>query len=308
MNTRLAYSLLGLWLLACGGTLGVSEAHVRLTGLPQFVCPSSTPRPTATQRPTVVQPEVYVPPSGWLPNTAVPGCRPIGHLCYAFTAVPGGHYSQPATWRPGATSTPRPTHTPYPTPTAYVRTQDYRVGNDVYVGGADGLALRLRVDAPRIHPLSDHQQVVIWEVALTNRGTLSYPTLPGAQVFVASVNGQAGYWYASQEAAHSAGLTLDSRVLDIFTLAPRQSVRLTLTALTPLGTVDALGWLLDPYSGGAGFGVVGGNTALWRNAPDPHGCTGTLDDNAIIPTAQQLAASATPSRTPQIPDYTGAPS
>jgi hypothetical protein len=44
-------------ILACGGLAqsGITEANVRVTGLPQFVCPTDTPMPTHTPLPTATQ-------------------------------------------------------------------------------------------------------------------------------------------------------------------------------------------------------------------------------------------------------------
>ena len=131
-------------------------------------------------------------------------------------------------------------------------------------------------------------------------------TLPGAQVFVSEVGGVSGSWYTSAEAALAAGVTLDPDVLDIVELAPNQSVQLTLTAFTPVGEIGAIGWLLDPYSGGAGGGVVGGNTAVWRTEIDPNGCEGNVGELIDLPTPVGPAATPTASVTPWVPPYAGA--
>ena len=298
-----------LFVLACGITVAVNENHVRVRDLPQFICPSSTPRPTATQVATAVAPPIYRPPSGWVTSyqwvcqwvwtgtTYVQQCQ--------YLPV-GGYYSTPAHTVPGATSTPRPTHTPYPTPTPYVVSENYALGAQVFVGDRSALALRLRVDAPQITVLDAERQVVVWEVQLKNLGRVPYQTLPGAQVFIREVGGHTGYWYASADALLAAGLPADDTILDILELAPNQTVRLTLAAFTPLGTVEAVGWMLDPYSGGIGQGIVGGNTAVWRNESDPFGCVGNVDDLPVLPTRGIASPTPTPSLTPWIPNYAGA--
>jgi len=313
MNLRVGMvgSVLLLAGLACGGSALVGEANVRLTGLPQFVCPTSTPRPTATQWPTAVQPDVYIPPSGWQPYTPVPGCRRIGSFCYPHTAVPGGLYTIPGYYVPGATSTPRPTHTPYPTPTPYIVTENYAVGQDVNIGERAGLRVRLRISNLRVIPLSADRQVVVWDVRIRNTGSLPYNTLPGSQTFISRVGGRDGYWYASLEAATAAGLTVNPQALDIQAVNPRQTVNLTLTAFTPVGSVDAIAWLLDPYASAGraeSGGIVGGNTAVWLNRVDPHGCNGNVDDldELDVPTPFRTPPTSTPSVTPYIPPYAGA--
>jgi hypothetical protein len=329
-----------LLLLACGGTVDVSEENVRVTGLPQFVCPSSTPRPTDTAVPTRTQmptaapvvintPMVYVPyppvcnyaaaPSYQYicaPNACLPSFTGCG-MAYTYplaTPNPSGYWSGGGTGL-GPTSTPRPTFTPYPTrtpypsPTPYVVSENYPMGADVYVGGEGSLQLRFRVSNPRITPISASRQVVIWDIEIGNIGTIRYNALPGAQVFVSHLlvagQAQAGYWYASAEAALAANIALDERVLDIVEVAPNETVRLTLTAFTPIGEVYKIAWLLDPYSGGTGSGVVGGNTVLWLNQPDPNNCMGNVGDGFVIPSPSAPASTATPSVTPYIPPYSG---
>lgn len=295
--------------LACGGTAAVSEVNVRVTGVPQFVCPSSTPVPTATQYPTQVQPDIHHPASGWV-TTYRDDCRWVWNG-YSYVeecrrVADGGYYSTPAYSVPGATSTPRPTHTPYPTPTPYIVTENYAMGADVHVGDRSTVALRLRVERPVTVPVDAETQVVRWEVRVRNIGSVPYNTLPGAQVFVSEVGGQRGNWYTSAEAALAAGITLDPVVLDIVELAPNQSMQLTLTAFTPVGEVGAIGWLLDPYSGGASMGVVGGNTAVWRAETDPNGCEGNVGELVDLPTPAGPAATPTASVTPWVPPFAGA--
>jgi hypothetical protein len=230
------------------------------------------------------------------------------------TSNPAGYWSGGGTGL-GPTSTPRPTftpyptRTPYPTPTPYVVSENYPMGADVYVGSVGSLQLRFRVSNPRILPVSDSRQVVIWDIEIGNIGTIRYNALPGAQSFISHllINGQpqAGYWYATAEAAMAANISLDARVLDIVEVAPNETVRFTLTAFTPIGEVYKVGWLLDPYSGGTGSGVVGGNTALWLNQPDPNNCVGNVGDGFVIPSPSASASTATPSVTPYIPPYSG---
>jgi hypothetical protein len=336
--------LLGILLvgLACGGLAnsGVTEANVRVTGLPQFVCPSSTPRPTHTALPTLTQvatstqvsiptPLVYAtyppycntsrpatlqyicPPHACLPlNVTTCGWRTIRPQATpnpaGFWYGGGTGYGPTATPRP--THTPYPTRTPYPTPTPYVVSENYAMGNDVYVGGTGGLQLRFRISNPLVVPLSANRQVVVWQVAIGNVGTLPYHALPGAQSFVShlKVNGQVqtGYWYASAEAGQAVNVPLDAQALDIVVVQPGQTVQFPLTAFTPVGELYKLAWILDPYSGGHGE-ILGGNTALWVNEPDPHQCVGNVGVGFTIPTPARAPATATPSVTPYLPPYSG---
>ena len=323
-------------LLACGGT---SEINVRVTGLPQFVCPSSTPRPTdtaiptRTQQPTstpirIMTPMVFVTYPSVCNYAAAPSyqyvcapnaCLPASVGCGTFytyplaTPNPSGYWSGGGTGlgpssTPRPTFTPYPTRTPYPTPTPYVVSENYPMGADVYVGNAGSLQLRFRIDNPQTISLAE-RQVVTWELEIGNMGSIPYSALPGAQVFVSHllINSQsrAGYWYASAEAAQVAGLILDERALDIVNLEAGETLRLSLAAFTPIGEVYKIGWILDPYSGGYGENQLGGNTALWLNAPDPNNCVGNVGDGFVIPSPSAPASTATPSVTPYIPPYSG---
>jgi len=341
---RYVFGLMGLLFvgIACGGTAGsgVTEINVRVTGLPQFVCPTSTPRPThtplptLTQRPTATQVTIATPlmyathpstcnysaPQSYqymcVPNACISSASSFCATLYSYplaTANPPGFWYGGGTGY-GPTSTPRPTHTPYPTltpwptPTPYVVSENYAMGADIYVGGEGGLQLRFRISNPRVVSVSAQQQVVVWDVEIGNVGTIPYNALPGAQSFVSHllVNGQpqAGYWYASTDAAHAAQITLDPRVLDIVEVLPNQTVTLTLTAFTPISEVYKLAWILDPYSGGQGE-VIGGNTALWVNEVDPYACVGNVGTGFGIPTPGRAGATPTPSVTPYIPPYAG---
>jgi hypothetical protein len=328
--------------LACGGTVGsgVSEANVRVTGLPQFVCPTSTPRPTHTALPTLTQlpttaPRVVMTPMVYstyepvcnysaqpfsqfmcVPNACFPQAQKFCATFYSYPIVTpnppgfwwGGGTGSGPTSTPRATHTPYPTRTPWPTPTPYIVSENYAMGADVYVGGTGGLELRFRISQPRTIAVDDRQQVVVWDVEIGNVGTVAYHALPGAQSFVSHlmVGGQAlaGYWYASVDAAHAAGITLDPRVLDIVVVQPNQTVTLALTAFTPVGSVYKLAWILDPYSGGRGD-VIGGNTALWVNEPEPEACIGNVGSGFVIPTPGRSGPTPTPSVTPYIPPYSG---
>ena len=78
-------------LLACGGTVDVSEENVRVTGLPQFVCPSSTPRPKDTAVPTRTQMPTAAPPIITTPMVYVsypPVCNYAVAPSYQYVCAP----------------------------------------------------------------------------------------------------------------------------------------------------------------------------------------------------------------------------
>jgi len=328
-------------ILACGGTVesGVTELNVRITGVAQFVCSTSTPRPTHTPLPTATQaptsaapliptPMVYISYPPYCNTAGFPvyqfvcppnPCLPLGASCGMQWVKPTAYPNPPGYWTGGGSgigpsSTPRPTHTPrltytpWPTPTPYVLSENYPLGADVYVGADAGLKLRLRISDVQLYAMSG-QQVVSWRVEIGNVGTLPYSALPGAQSFVShlkiSGTAQSGQWYASREAAQRASVPIDPKSEDIVTVGVGQSVGFRLAAFTPVGEVYKLGWILDPYSGGAGGGIVGGNTALWVNEPDPQGCLGNVEENFAIPTPSGPGPTATPSVTPYIPPFSG---
>jgi hypothetical protein len=339
MRALLALCSLAMAMLACGGLAdsGITEANVRVTGLPQFVCPTSTPVPTNTPLPTATQrataarvaiatPMVYAtnPPTcnysqpatyryACLPNACMWSSYGVcGTFYIRPTNIPSGYwsgggvgYGPSSTPRP--THTPRPTYTPYPTPTPYVISENYHMGADVYVGGDGGLQLRFRVSNPRIF-IRGTQQIVAWDVEVGNVGSVAYNALPGAQAFVSHLmtNGQVreGQWYASAEAMRSAGLNVDERALDIVRLETGESISLTLAAFTPQGELYKLAWILDPYAS-AGGGYVGGNTALWVNQPDDNNCLGNIEGDFAIPTPSAQPPTPTPSITPYIPSFWG---
>ncbi len=291
--------------LACGA--GTTAQQVRILDLPQFICPSSTPRPTHTALPTQVQPPIYIPPSGYATFTPVPGCLWNGRVCATNTPASGGLYQQPGYTLTGAISTPRPTFTPWPTPTPLVTTGPFHLGADVYTGGfASAVSLRLRIESVAVIPFSADRQIVTWGIELENIGTVSYVTIPGGQVFVAalrtSASERAGQWWASAEAARAAAIPPESRISDALTVAPDETYRFTLAAYTPLGEPLRLGWALDPLSGGQDHHLTGGNVAYWSVAAQTE-CVGNLGSDAVIPTLQRLIPTATPTARPTFPPW-----
>ncbi|MBL8166305.1 MAG: hypothetical protein JNJ61_30250 [Anaerolineae bacterium] len=291
-------------ILACGAA---TAGNVRIRDLPQFICATSTPLATYTQAPTQAQPPIYRPPSGYATYTPAPGCIWNGYLCATNTPYPGGSYSTPGYYVPGATSTPRPTHTPWPTPTPYVLTGRFFLGADVYTGGFESeISLRLRIEGVQVYPLDAARQVVAWQIEMENVGQVVYATIPGGQVFVAEVSAdgmpRTGQWWASAEAAQAAGIALQPEALDALEVQPGQVYRLTLTAFTPVGEPVRFGWVLDPLADGRDGDLVGGNVAYWASDVSAE-CAINPGSGVIVPTPSALAPTATPSRTPQYPPW-----
>lgn len=285
----LAWVVLVSALLACGGAgemlgeQGLQPENISISGLPQFVAPSSTPVPTDTQMPTAVQPTVHVPASGYVTHTPEPGrvylCA--GVVCAHATLTPaGGQYSHPAHNLPGSTSTPRPTHTPYPSPTACLSSFTYYYGEEVFTDPSpDNLTLGLALGNLRIFPSARaEQQIVAWTVEVRNLGAIDYVLLAPFQIYVAELDGSSVGYHASQEAAAELEVTLAEAALDGVTLAPAQSLRFDLYAYTAVGEVTALAYILDPYGNGFDGSIAGGNIAYWQSG-ERHGCRGRISDD-----------------------------
>lgn len=297
--------ILLLAIMACGNTFDADQ--VRVLDVPQFICPTTVPRPTHTQAPTQVHSGIQMPPSGYATYTPVFGCVWNGAFCVTNTPYPGGLYSTPAYRLPGPTSTPRPTLTPWPSPTPYIITGGFHLGADVYVGGFNSaVSVRLRIDDIAVHKVELSRQVVAWTVEIENNGTVPYFSITGGQVFVASLHDfgtvREGQWWASQEAANAAGITLQADAVDVLEVAPGESYRLTLTAFTPIGEPGHFGWVLDPFSAGRDGDVTGGNVAYWVTDAIPD-CDGNLAPGAVLPTPFVLPPTPTPSKTPVYPSW-----
>ena len=290
-----------LGILACVGSATIN--NISIVDMPQFICPSSTPRATHTQPPTQVQPVTNIPPSGYATFTPVPGCSWNGSFCATNTPYPGGIYSTPGYSVPGPTSTSRATLTPWPTPTPHTITGGFHLGADVYAGGFDSsVSIRLQIDNVRVYPVDDAQQVVVWDVEIENVGSVDYFALPGAQVFVAAVSTQSGQWWASEEAANATGIVLQPELMDVLEVLPGDFYQLTLTAFTPLGDPTRLGWILDPASDGRDGDMIGGNVAYWVSETDPS-CIGNIAPGSTPGTPVGPRPTHTPTHTPEYPTW-----
>ena len=307
-------------IIACGGSgqsgfgadMTVQPENMRIAGLPQYVCPTSTPRPTHTQVPTVVQPTVYSTAAGYVTYTPVPGATQVCDYVWTGsfwlwqcnlatnTPYPGGANSTPGYVAPGATSTPRPTHTPWPSPTPYTSTYYYFFDDDVYTEFADTvLDLRLRIGNIRVSSSSEpNMQTVIYEVQIENRGSTFFVIIPAAQIYVSGVGGETGFWSASKEAADDAGITLAAEATDGVQIQQGETVIFDLVAYTPVGNVDAVAWILDPYAGFDGINQAGGNIAYWLDGTHQD-CLGNVDGNTI-PTPSTPHPTATMTATADV--------
>lgn len=273
-------------ILACGGStdaigidVQVSPDNVRIEGLPQFVCPTSTPIPTDTPSPTQIQPTVYKPPSGYVTHTPAPGCIWNGTYCAPNTPIPGGIYKNPGYTKPGKTSTPRPTTTPYPTPTPYVSTYQYYFGESVFTDStSSALSLRLYVGNIRVYP-STHfpdRQIVLANIQVTNQSDGFYLLVAGTQIFVAEVGTETGIWIANSNATKELGESIADEAANITQIQAGQTISFDLPFYTPIGQVESIGWILDPYANGFDGQLAGGNVAYWRNQQRAD-CVGQID-------------------------------
>lgn len=286
--------------LACGGSegaigsLGVAPENVRIEGLPQYVCPTATPRPTHTAQATDVQAPIYA-TGVYLTLTAQPGCMWDGVQCATFTPAPGWVHT-PGGYTPAPTSTPRPTHTPWPSPTPYISQHVYFFDDDVYTDRVSPLALRLRVgDVQIFEAENDQQQLVSYEVQVENRGVVPYVLMAPAQIYVARVGDLEGRWPASSEAARGAGITLAAPAKDGTTIAAFETIRFKLVAMTPVGEVDAIAWILDPLANGFDGQIAGGNVAYWVAGSHPD-CRGNVEGPFTPP--PNLTPNPTRTQTP----------
>lgn len=306
------FTLLGL-ILACGGSgIGIDiqfePENVRIEGLPMFVCPTNTPMPTQIQPPTAIQPTMHATASGYVTYTPVPHptFTPSGVIVIlpletytpttTNTSLPGGIYSTPAGHRPGMTSTSRPTYTPYPSATPYIATYSYFFDDEVYTDqAASALRLRLRIGNVRTAVSSrfDDRQIALFEVEVANRGEVFYVLLAPIQIYVAEVDGIAGGWWVSGDAARDAGITLADAAIDGVRLDPGQTVTFEMAAYVPVGSVDAIAWILDPFANGYDGHIAGGNVAYWRRGSRDD-CVGRIRDDFNPPPNLTPNPTATP--------------
>jgi len=162
--------------------------------------------------------------------------------------------------------TPAPTMLPPPTPFVITSPQDFYVGDAIFIGGQLApLRVRLRVQNVQIFPQTADEQVVAWELEVTNVGQEDYEIFPSLQLYVSEVNTaygiETGAWGATQAAGDVLGVTIDA---DIYTLSVGQTQAFRFATVTPAGDVEHFTFQLDPTQ------VDGGAVMTWINATYPY--------------------------------------
>lgn len=293
-------------MLACGGAGSVigeqdlDQVNSSISGLPQFIAPSSTFVSTNTPIATHVQPNVWIPPSGWIPPNQICSSgytNTSGHFVCTGWATTPGYYSKPGHYVAGATSTPPSTYTPYPTPTPCVSSFTYYFNDEVFTDpSSDNLTLGLSLGNIRTFSASNtSQQIVAWTVEVRNLGQIDYVLLAPFQIYVASIDGEAIRYGVDESAARELGIELDEPAKDGYSILPSQSVTFDMFAYTHVGAVTSLAYILDPYSNGFDGEIAGGNVAYWESG-HRGACGGRISDGYVP--SQNLTPQPTATLTP----------
>lgn len=167
--------------------------------------------------------------------------------------------------------TPPPTMLPPSTPYIITSSQDFYIGDAVFIGGQLApLRVRLRLQNVQVFPQTADEQVVTWELEVANVGQEDYEIFPSLQLYVSEVNTaygiETGAWGATQAAGDVVGVTIDG---DIYTLSAGQTQTFHFAAFTPAGDVERFTMELDPTQ------VDGGAVMTWINATNPY-CSGDV--------------------------------
>jgi hypothetical protein len=170
------------------------------------------------------------------------------------------------------TLVPLPTALPPPTATPYIirPPQDFYVG-DAILAGATGSSIRARFRLLNVRVLSaSPRSVALWELEVTNVGSVPYELFPAMLMFVATVTTASGevegVWGASRAAYTAAGLPM---TYEVASLAPGETRTFTLAAFIPAGIPKRLVYLLDPTRRISGTPYPGTNPLTWINQPNP---------------------------------------
>ncbi len=285
--------VMALAVLACGGTVSevmqegpLDPVNQSISGLPQFVAPSSTPMPTHTQVATDVAAPIYMPPGGYITNTPNPGliyvCNATGTICYYATRTPdGGSYSTPGGYVPGSTSIPRPTYTPYPSATPCISSFTYYYDEEVFTDpSSDNLTLGIALGNVRVFASASRpdEQIVGWTVEIRNIGQLDYILFAPFQIYVAGIDGNLTGSFSSEEAARELDVEPHAATLDGVIIETNQTLRFDMFAYTAPGDPTALAYILDPYGNGYDGTIAGGNVAYWESG-DRGTCGGRVGEN-----------------------------
>lgn len=163
--------------------------------------------------------------------------------------------------------TPVSTPRPLPTPFTIMPPQDFYAGDAVIIGTPNSdLRVRLRLLNVQIIPLADGEQVVSWQLAVTNSGRDRYEIFPVVQMVVRSVDGEQGTWGSNSDAGDLVDVTVDG---DVYQIRAGQSRTFNLATLTPAGTAIQFAFQLDPTLGTAS------PIMTWTNQTNPH-CQGDV--------------------------------
>jgi hypothetical protein len=169
-----------------------------------------------------------------------------------------------------------------------VRTNDYFVGDAIYTGEQpSGLRLHFRVTDIRgmdaVEPDADGQprSIFVWDLEVTNVGSVEYDLFPAGQMYVSTVTLPGGVevegvWGASTGAALEAGFTPQYDMTDI---QPGETKTFTLAAYGPRGTARRIAYVLDVTArqGGIPTIVPGQNIVSWINEVNTI-CTGEIEE------------------------------
>lgn len=163
--------------------------------------------------------------------------------------------------------TPPPTSAPLPTPYIIMPPADFYVDDAVYIGGQfSPLRLRLRLQNIQITAQAGNEQVVAWQLEVSNVGQEDYEVFPSVQLFISEVNGVSGTWGSTQDAGDLVGITVDS---DVYQLSSGQTQVYQLGALTPAGSDIRFSFQLDPAQG------TNSHVMTWTNQSNPD-CSGDV--------------------------------
>ncbi len=163
--------------------------------------------------------------------------------------------------------TPLPTNIPPATPYIIAAPQDFYVGGAVFIGRQQSpIRVRLRLQNVQITQQAGNEQVVAWQLEVTNVGQEDYEIFPSVQLFISEVNGIAGTWGSTQDAGDLVGITVDN---DLYQLSSGQTWVFNLAALSPAGNDIRFSFQLDPAQG------VNSPIMTWTNQSNPH-CSGDV--------------------------------
>ncbi len=125
------------------------------------------------------------------------------------------------------------------------------------------------------------QSIYVWDLEVTNVGSVEYDLFPAGQMYVSTItlSGGAeveGVWGASTSAALEAGFTPQYDMAD---LQPGETQTFTLAAYGPRGTARRIAYVLDVTArdGAIPTIVPGQNIVSWINEVNTI-CTGEIEE------------------------------